>query len=246
MGEARRRAAQGLPPRKPQKNSKAVDTSPRVVSWLPLTKNQTQQFVAVTTRGAWFGIGAMVLREIPSLRSLAGIAVSCLGVAWLISQGQMGRLAALTFTTGDLWILTSSIVWAVYSLFLRFRPADLDPVAFLGVSASIGCAVLWCLGAWNPFNEAPMQFTPRLMSAVAFFAVFPSLLAYLCWNAGMARVGAARGGQMIHLMPVFGLALATWVLDETMAAHHWVGAVLIASGLLIALLPVHRWRPARA
>ncbi|MGB0957702.1 MAG: DMT family transporter, partial [Litorivicinus sp.] len=192
------------------------------------------------------GIGALVLREIPSLRSLAGIAVSCLGVAWLISQGQMGRLAALTFTTGDLWILTSSIVWAVYSLFLRFRPADLDPVAFLGVSASIGCAVLWCLGAWNPFNEAPMQFTPRLMSAVAFFAVFPSLLAYLCWNAGMARVGAARGGQMIHLMPVFGLALATWVLDETMAAHHWVGAVLIASGLLIALLPVHRWRPARA
>jgi hypothetical protein len=32
-----------------------------VVPWLPLTKNQTQQFVAVTTRGAWFGIGAMVL-----------------------------------------------------------------------------------------------------------------------------------------------------------------------------------------
>jgi hypothetical protein len=31
------------------------------VSWLPLTKNQTQQFVAVTTKGAWFGIGAMAL-----------------------------------------------------------------------------------------------------------------------------------------------------------------------------------------
>ena len=61
MGEARRRAVQGLPPRQPKKNSKPVDTSPRVVPWLPLTKNQTQQFVAVTTRGAWFGIGAMVL-----------------------------------------------------------------------------------------------------------------------------------------------------------------------------------------
>ena len=61
MGEARRRAAQGLPPRQPKKNSKPVDTSPRVVSWLPLTKNQTQQFVAVTTKGAWFGIGVMAL-----------------------------------------------------------------------------------------------------------------------------------------------------------------------------------------
>ncbi len=53
MGEARRRAAQGLPPRQPKASTKAVDTSPRVVSWLPLTRNQTQQFMAVTTRGAW-------------------------------------------------------------------------------------------------------------------------------------------------------------------------------------------------
>ena len=61
MGEARRRAAQGLPPRQPKASTKAGDTSPRVVSWLPLTRNQTQQFMAVTTRGAWIGIGAMVV-----------------------------------------------------------------------------------------------------------------------------------------------------------------------------------------
>ena len=61
MGEARRRAAQGLPPRQPQASTKTVDTSPRVVSWLPLTRNQTQQFMAVTTRGAWIGIGGMVV-----------------------------------------------------------------------------------------------------------------------------------------------------------------------------------------
>ena len=61
MGEARRRAAQGLPPREPKAKTKTVDTSPRIVSWFPLTKNQTQQFMAVTSRGAWIGIGAMVL-----------------------------------------------------------------------------------------------------------------------------------------------------------------------------------------
>ena len=60
MGEARRRAAQGLPPRQ-AKSSQAKDTSPRVVPWLPLTQNQPRQFMAVTTRGAWIGIGALVL-----------------------------------------------------------------------------------------------------------------------------------------------------------------------------------------
>ena len=61
MGEARRRAAQGLPPREPKSTRQSPDTAPRIVPWLPLTQNQTRSFVAVTTRGAWIGIGAMVL-----------------------------------------------------------------------------------------------------------------------------------------------------------------------------------------
>ena len=58
MGEARRRASKGLPPRNPKTSS---DSSERVVSWLPLTKQQTSQFMAITTRGAWVGIGALVV-----------------------------------------------------------------------------------------------------------------------------------------------------------------------------------------
>ena len=61
MGEAKRRASQGLPPRSTPKSSKPTDTSPRLASWLPLTRNQADRFVALTTRGAWIGIGALVL-----------------------------------------------------------------------------------------------------------------------------------------------------------------------------------------
>jgi len=61
MGEAKRRAAQGLPPRAPARSPKPSDTSPRLVAWLPLTRNQADRFVAVSTRGAWIGIGALVL-----------------------------------------------------------------------------------------------------------------------------------------------------------------------------------------
>jgi hypothetical protein len=32
-----------------------------LVSWLPFTRNQADQFVALSTRGAWIGIGALVL-----------------------------------------------------------------------------------------------------------------------------------------------------------------------------------------
>jgi hypothetical protein len=59
MGEAKRRTIQGLPARSVKKPN--VDKSPRLVDWLPLTRNQADQFVTVTTKGAWIGIGALVL-----------------------------------------------------------------------------------------------------------------------------------------------------------------------------------------
>lgn len=31
-----------------------------ILPWLPITKTQADQFMAITTRGAWIGIGAMV------------------------------------------------------------------------------------------------------------------------------------------------------------------------------------------
>ncbi|MGB1195960.1 MAG: DUF2839 domain-containing protein [Synechococcus sp.] len=58
MGEARRRASQGLPPR--QKKIDPKD-SERFLAWLPLTRSQASQFVSITTRGAWVGIGALVV-----------------------------------------------------------------------------------------------------------------------------------------------------------------------------------------
>ena len=58
MGEARRRTSQGLPPKQRKPDPK---DSERIVAWLHLTKSQSQQFVALTTRGAWIGIGALVV-----------------------------------------------------------------------------------------------------------------------------------------------------------------------------------------
>lgn len=62
MGEAKRRAAQGLPPRqkKADRPAAGTDTSPRLIPWLPFTRNQADRFVAVSTRGAWIGIAALV------------------------------------------------------------------------------------------------------------------------------------------------------------------------------------------
>ncbi len=62
MGEAQRRSAQGISPRsrKPT-NFKTEENSSRIFGWLPITQNQESLFIKLTIRGAWIGIGLLVL-----------------------------------------------------------------------------------------------------------------------------------------------------------------------------------------
>jgi Protein of unknown function (DUF2839) len=50
MGDAKRRKEQDLKP-----------SGQRIVSWLPLTTTQSEDFVRVSTKGAWIGIGLLVV-----------------------------------------------------------------------------------------------------------------------------------------------------------------------------------------
>ena len=52
MGESKRRKA--------SLGEQYGRDSERIVGWLPLTKSQAQQFVKLTSKGAWIGIGVMI------------------------------------------------------------------------------------------------------------------------------------------------------------------------------------------
>ena len=58
MGEARRRAEKGLPPKQPKANQQSPTS---FLSLLPLTKEKKEQFFSITQTGAWIGIILLIL-----------------------------------------------------------------------------------------------------------------------------------------------------------------------------------------
>ncbi len=58
MGEARRRADQGLPPRQVKAKK---ENSFKLFSWLPSADNPREQFYSITKIGAWIGIGLLAV-----------------------------------------------------------------------------------------------------------------------------------------------------------------------------------------
>ncbi|HEX2115157.1 MAG TPA: DMT family transporter, partial [Alphaproteobacteria bacterium] len=75
--------------------------------------------------------------------------------------------------------------------------------------------------------------SPSVLLSIGYIALFASVVAFLLWLRGVARLGPARAGQFLHLMPVFGAALAFVFLGEVPTPVQIAGAALVLSGLAV-------------
>ena len=185
-------------------------------------------------------INVTFLRERLGLRQAAGVATSLAGVLTIVAHGDLDMLLHLKLNPGDLWVLAAMVSWAIYTVVLRWRPRELSSRAFTGSLIAIGVAVLLPIFAWDYAEGRRTQWGPVTWSAVAYFGVFPSVLAYFFWNAAVARVGGERAGTFLHLMPLFGAVLAWLFLGESLLWYHYAGAVLIFTGLFVTSRSAHR------
>jgi drug/metabolite transporter (DMT)-like permease len=79
-----------------------------------------------------------------------------------------------------------------------------------------------------------MELDAKNILTVIYIAVFPSTLAYLCFNRGVQLIGANRAAPFFHLVPVIGAAMAIVFLGERPQAFHVVGFALVLTGVYVA------------
>ena len=159
-----------------------------------------------------------------------GIGASFLGVLVIVARGDGTTLSALQFNVGDLWILVSVVVWALYTLALPHRP-KVDPMSFLAAIAVVGMIGLIPFYAWELSEGHYINASPAALAAIAYAGIFPAFLGFLFWNRGVAETDPAKAGLFLHLLPAFGILLSMLFLDEHPEPFHFVGIGLIFAGI---------------
>ena len=178
-------------------------------------------------------ISRFFLKQHMSGRQGIGVAVAFLGVIVIITRGDLTLLLALKLHSGDFWVLAGVLCWALYTVFLYQRPADLLPLSFVGATVSIGILSMLPFYLWELAAGSTINLTPAVGAGILYLALFPSILAYIFWNRSVAEVGARRAGYFIYLMPAFGTLLSSVFLQETFLVYHLAGVILIFSGVYL-------------
>ncbi len=181
-----------------------------------------------------------IFRHAITGRQIAGIVVALTGLAAIVTRGDTGALAGIGLNAGDFVFWLGVLCHGVFTALLPLRPRSLDLICFLTVAFLIGALTTL------PFHIAELVLVEAMplswtaLSAVAFVALFSSVLAQLFWVDAIRRIGPATAAYFIYLTPVFGTLMAISLLGEAFAWYHGAGIVLILGGVWLATAAHHR------
>jgi len=176
---------------------------------------------------------------------LLGILVSFAGVVVIVAHGSWQVLASLAISGGDGIVFIATVCWAFYTIWLKQIPPEIDRRGLMLVQIVVALIMLLPFWLWErATGHFPIWNSESLM-AIGYIGIFPSVLAFLLYGAGVVRVGAARAGLFIHLIPVFGAVLSVVLLHEPVHLYQLAGMLTIFLGVICANIRTAAPAPAR-
>ncbi|MCZ6603574.1 MAG: DMT family transporter [Alphaproteobacteria bacterium] len=173
----------------------------------------------------------MMLRDVISRRQAFGMGIAFIGGLVIVMRGDLAAIAELRLNAGDLWILAATVTWGFYSIFLKRVPPDLPTKSLLLAITGIALLVLAPAHAIESWAGRPMPLSGQAVMSVLYTGAIASVLAFFCWNAGVARVGPTMAGFFFFLMPVFGTVMAVFFLGEQVYTYHVIGILTVFAGI---------------
>jgi drug/metabolite transporter (DMT)-like permease len=168
-----------------------------------------------------------------TLAQAGGIALSMTGVLVILLHGDLTALASIEFKKGDLIFTVALAIFGLYSVLSLKRP-EIHGLSFVAFTFGCGAACLIPLWIWELISRPVMQLDTANLLSLFYVAVFPSTLAYLCFNRGVQLIGANRAALSFHVVPVFGSAMAIVFLGERPQLFHIIGFALVLTGVFVA------------
>ena len=165
---------------------------------------------------------------------MLGIIISLLGVSFVIAKGNYQNIFQSDFYSGDLFILLAVTSWALYSIFLKKNETGVSGFSFLYISFGLTVILLFPVYLFDIFIQGNyLKLSSQSLLAIGYTGIFPSIFSYICWNTGVALIGANKSGPYLHLMPIFGGILAFFIFQETLQIYHYAGIVSVIVGIKI-------------
>jgi drug/metabolite transporter (DMT)-like permease len=206
-----------------------------VLLYTALTKTSavSSSIVQAAIPASVYILNFLIFRVKASLWQIAGFTVTLAGVMTVAARGDFARLASLDLNEGDALVLAAVVIYALYTVCLRFKPSISwkSLIAALSLSAAL-TSIPFAFWEWRSGGLILPGNTGWLI--VLYTGIFPSILSQVFFIRGVELIGANRVGIFTNLIPIFGTGLAILILSEPLETFHIAALVLVVAGIWLA------------
>ncbi len=179
-------------------------------------------------------INGLVFKQGFHLWQMIGLLMALVGVLLIISAGNITTLLDLTLNRGDVMMLIASLMYALYSIGLRYHP-DISWVSFIFVLAIAAWLTALPFAVYENLTQAhTFNWSLKSLFLIIYISIFASILAQIAYAKGLKQVGASRGGFALNLVPIFGALLAVAILGERLQFYHLAALALVLGGIALS------------
>jgi drug/metabolite transporter (DMT)-like permease len=168
---------------------------------------------------------------------LFGLVLGIVGLTIIFYDGaSFGDGAAM----GVIAVVCSALLHAASSVWVKRLSSDVHALAVTcgGLMVSVPALLMtWFLldGIW------PQELPERARYAIAYLALFGSVLGFFWYYFLLRKVGAVRVNLITLVTPVTALLLGNWLNNEVILPTVWLG-----TGFIMCGLAMHQWQMLRA
>ncbi|CCH20486.1 EamA family transporter [Micromonospora lupini] len=178
-------------------------------------------------------LAALLLRERPARRQIAGVLVGSAGIGVLAVSGG-GHTTAIGFA----FTLFAAASWAVANVVVR-ASGETRPISLLVWSSLVPPLPLFGLAAVidgpQVVLDSLLGLSWRALAAVGYVAYVSTLVGFGLWNHLIGRYSVARVAPFSLLVPVFGLTASWLFLHERMTGGEVLAALIVLVGLALVV-----------
>ncbi len=173
-------------------------------------------------------------------RKALGVALGFAGVTIAIGLENLTQFDIRSLA--QLAVLGGTVSYALAGIWARKMLGDQPPqVAAAGMLT--GATVIILPLAWAVEGPITLDLQPATLTAVAYYALAGTALAYLVYYRVLAMAGSGNLMLVTLMMPPVSILLGALMLDEALQASAYFGFALLALGLIV--LDGRIWRKAR-
>ncbi len=175
----------------------------------------------------------LIVKESLTVRKISGLLISLLGVAFVICGDSILSLRSVNFNAWDLLFLLSSTGWALYTVLNRVVPPEINPIFMTTIIFSTACLLFLPLSLREGVNY--FSFDALSYWSMIYLGVLPGGVSFVLWRLVISRIGASRAAFFINFQPLWSLALAWLILQESLSPLQLLGGLISIAGVFWGL-----------